>query len=33
MESSGFSDIELSQVKYRILGLSLLSYVSGIKQG
>jgi ubiquinone/menaquinone biosynthesis C-methylase UbiE len=31
MESSGFSQIEISQVKYRILGLPVLSFVLGIK--
>jgi ubiquinone/menaquinone biosynthesis C-methylase UbiE len=31
MESSGFSEIKISQAKYRILGLPLLSYLLGIK--
>jgi len=31
MESSGFSQIEISQAKYRILGLPVLSFVLGIK--
>ena len=31
MESSGFSEIEISQAKYRILGLPVLSFVLGIK--
>ena len=31
MESSGFSQIEISQAKYRVLGLPLLSFVRGIK--
>jgi hypothetical protein len=31
MESSGFSKISVSQAKYRILGLPLLSYLLGIK--
>lgn len=31
MESSGFSQIELSRVKYRVLGLKILSFVRGIK--
>jgi ubiquinone/menaquinone biosynthesis C-methylase UbiE len=31
MESSGFSPIEISQAKYRVLGLPILSFVRGIK--
>ena len=31
MESSGFSQIEISQAKFRVLGLPLLSFVRGIK--
>jgi ubiquinone/menaquinone biosynthesis C-methylase UbiE len=31
MESSGFSQTEISQAKYRVMGLPLLSYVLGIK--
>jgi ubiquinone/menaquinone biosynthesis C-methylase UbiE len=31
MESSGFSDIEISQAKYRVIGLPILSYVRGTK--
>ncbi len=31
MESSGFSQIEISQAKYRVLGLKILSFVRGIK--
>jgi ubiquinone/menaquinone biosynthesis C-methylase UbiE len=31
MESSGFSQIEISQAKYRVLGLPILSYVRGTK--
>jgi SAM-dependent methyltransferase len=31
MESSGFSQIEISQAKYRILGLPVLSFARGIK--
>jgi ubiquinone/menaquinone biosynthesis C-methylase UbiE len=31
MESSGFSQIEISQAKYRVLGLPILSFVRGIK--
>jgi len=31
MESSGFSQIEISQAKYRVFGLPLLSFVRGIK--
>jgi ubiquinone/menaquinone biosynthesis C-methylase UbiE len=31
MESSGFSQIEISQAKYRVIGLPILSYVRGIK--
>jgi len=31
MESSGFSQIEISQAKHRVLGLPILSFVRGIK--
>jgi ubiquinone/menaquinone biosynthesis C-methylase UbiE len=31
MESSGFSQIEISQAKYRVLGLPILSFACGIK--
>lgn len=31
MESSGFSQIEISQAKYRVIGLPILSYVRGTK--
>ncbi len=31
MESSGFSQIEISQAKFRVLGLPLLSFLRGIK--
>lgn len=31
MEKSGFSQIEISQAKYRVLGLPVLSFVRGIK--
>jgi ubiquinone/menaquinone biosynthesis C-methylase UbiE len=31
MESSGFSQIEISQAKYRVIGLPILSFVRGIK--
>jgi ubiquinone/menaquinone biosynthesis C-methylase UbiE len=31
MESSGFSQIEISKAKYRVLGLPILSFVRGIK--
>jgi ubiquinone/menaquinone biosynthesis C-methylase UbiE len=31
MESSGFSQIEIAQAKFRVLGLPLLSFVRGIK--
>ena len=31
MESSGFSQIEISQAKFRVLGLPVLSFVRGIK--
>jgi ubiquinone/menaquinone biosynthesis C-methylase UbiE len=31
MESSGFSKIEISQAKYKVIGLPILSYVRGIK--
>jgi len=31
MESSGFSQIEISQAKYRVLGLPLISFMLGIK--
>jgi ubiquinone/menaquinone biosynthesis C-methylase UbiE len=31
MESTGFSDIEISQAKYRVIGLPILSFVRGIK--
>lgn len=31
METSGFSEIEISQAKYRVIGLPILSYVRGIK--
>jgi ubiquinone/menaquinone biosynthesis C-methylase UbiE len=31
MESSGFSQIEISQAKYRVIGLPILSYVLGTK--
>jgi hypothetical protein len=31
MESSGFSQIEISQAKYRVLGLPILSFMRGIK--
>jgi demethylmenaquinone methyltransferase/2-methoxy-6-polyprenyl-1,4-benzoquinol methylase len=31
MESSGFSQIEISQAKFRVFGLPLLSFVRGIK--
>ena len=31
MESSGFSQIEISQAKYRVMGLPILSYVLGTK--
>jgi len=30
MEASGFSEIEIAQAKYRVLGLSVLSFVRGI---
>ncbi len=29
MEASGFSDVEIAPVKFRILGLSVLAYVRG----
>jgi hypothetical protein len=29
MEASGFSEIEIAQAKYRVLGLSVLSFVRG----
>ena len=29
MEASGFSDVEIAPVKFRILGLSVLSFVRG----
>jgi len=31
MESSGFSQVKISQAKYRVLGLPVLSFVFGIK--
>jgi hypothetical protein len=31
MESSGFSQVEISQAKYRILGFPVLSFARGIK--
>jgi len=31
MKASGFSNVELSQAKFRVFGLPLLSYVSGIR--
>jgi ubiquinone/menaquinone biosynthesis C-methylase UbiE len=32
MESSGFSETEVSRAKFRVIGLPILSYVRGIKQ-
>lgn len=32
MKAAGFSEIEISQVKYRVLGLPILSFVRGSKQ-
>jgi hypothetical protein len=29
MEAAGFSEIEIAQAKYRVMGLSILSYVRG----
>jgi ubiquinone/menaquinone biosynthesis C-methylase UbiE len=31
MDASGFTKIEISQAKYRVLGLPILSYVTGVK--